>query len=108
MKRNDKLFAGHLAGNFVLPHDPAEKLVFIAGGIGVTPFASMIRDLLSRGERRPITVLFGNLTAADIAYNELLEQADEELDIRTVHILSDVGSLPSDWMGRTGFITRAL
>ena len=104
MKRNDKLFAGHLAGNFVLPRDPAEKLVFIAGGIGVTPFASMIRDLLARGERRPITVLFGNLTASDIAYKDLLEQADEELGIRTVHVLSDVGSLPNDWTGRTGFI----
>ena len=90
MKRDDELFAGHLAGNFVLPHEPTEKLVFIAGGIGVTPFASMIRDLLSRGERRPITVLFGNVTATDIAYKELLEQADEKLDIRTVHVLSDI------------------
>jgi ferredoxin-NADP reductase/Na+-translocating ferredoxin:NAD+ oxidoreductase RnfD subunit len=104
MKRNDKLFAGHLAGSFVLPDDPKEKLVFIAGGIGVTPFASMIRDLLSRGERRPITVLFGNLTASDIAYKELLDQAEAELDIRTVHVLSDVRKLPSDWTGRTGFI----
>lgn len=104
MKCNDKLFAGHLAGSFVLPDDRKKKLVFIAGGIGVTPFASMIRDLLSRGERRPITALFGNLTASDIAYKELLEQADRELGIRTVHVLSDVESLPSDWTGRTGFI----
>jgi ferredoxin-NADP reductase/Na+-translocating ferredoxin:NAD+ oxidoreductase RnfD subunit len=104
MKRDDKLFAGHLAGNFVLPHDPKEKLVFVAGGIGVTPFASMIRDLLSRRESRPITVLFGNLTDSDIAYKELLEQADKKLGIRTVHVLSDVGSLPVDGTGRTGFI----
>ena len=46
------------------------------------------------------------MTASDIAYRELLEQADEELGIRTVHVLSDVGSLPSDWTGRTGFINE--
>ena len=104
LKPKDALFAGHLAGSFVLPRDRNQKLVFVAGGIGVTPFVSMLRDLLGRREKRPIVVLFGNLTADDIAYRDLLERAEKELGVRTVHVLSEADKAPSGWKGRTGFI----
>ena len=42
----DKIVASQLAGDFVLPKDKNKKLVFIAGGIGITPFRSMIKYLL--------------------------------------------------------------
>src|SRR5690606_21264831 len=32
------IMAGHIAGDFVLPADASQKLVFIASGIGITPF----------------------------------------------------------------------
>ncbi len=49
-------------GDFTLPEDPRQKLVFIAGGIGITPFRSMIKYLIDTRQRRPITVFYANKT----------------------------------------------
>lgn len=35
----------NIEGSFVLPSDPDKPLVFIAGGIGITPFMSMLRSI---------------------------------------------------------------
>ncbi|MDE1925324.1 MAG: RnfABCDGE type electron transport complex subunit D [Patescibacteria group bacterium] len=85
MKPGDKISAAHLAGGFVLPKDKNKKLVFIAGGIGVTPFRSMVRYLLDIKEARPVTMLYANKTAADIAYKDIFDRAQDELGIKTVY-----------------------
>lgn len=89
MKKGDTISVSHLAGGFTLPRSKEKKLVFIAGGIGVTPFRSMLQYLLDTRERRPIVVFYANKTAADIAYKDVLERARRELGINTVHVLSD-------------------
>ena len=48
MVPGDVIYGSGLAGTFTLPRDRNEKLAFIAGGIGVTPFRSMIQDLVDR------------------------------------------------------------
>src|SRR5690606_33578640 len=58
MKEGDSLVAGQLSGDFVLPKDKNKKLVFIAGGIGVTPFRSMIQYLLTNREKRDIVLFY--------------------------------------------------
>jgi ferredoxin-NADP reductase len=88
MKAGDKISAAHLSGGFVLPKDPKKKLVFIAGGIGITPFRSMIHYLLDKGEARQIVLLYSNKTAADVAYKDVLDRAAAELGIRTIYVLT--------------------
>ena len=56
MPLGSEIVAGPLTGDFVLPTNASEKLVFIAGGIGVTPFRSMIHFLLDKKEKRTITL----------------------------------------------------
>lgn len=88
MQPGDTIQAGQVAGNFTLPSDPQAKLAFLAGGIGITPFRSMLRDLLDRGERRDITVLYGVSCNDHIAYRDVLEEAEAKLGIRTIHAVS--------------------
>jgi len=102
MKPGDEIVASQLAGEFVLPANQREKLVFMAGGIGITPFRSMIRYLLDRKERRPITVFYSNRTAPEIVYADVLEDARKELGVRTVYTLTDANCVPPDWQGETG------
>jgi ferredoxin-NADP reductase/Na+-translocating ferredoxin:NAD+ oxidoreductase RnfD subunit len=102
MMPGDEIVASQLAGEFVLPADKRTKLVFMAGGIGITPFRSMIKHLLDRAEKRQITVLYTNRTAPEIVYADLLAEADKRLGIRTLYTLTDVDSLPPDWQGATG------
>ena len=66
----------------------ATKLAFLAGGIGITPFRSMLQYLLDRNEARPIVVLYGNERQQDIAYRDVLDAARRELGIRTVHAVA--------------------
>jgi ferredoxin-NADP reductase len=88
LQPGEGIVAGQLAGDFVLPKDTKKKLVFIAGGIGVTPFASMIRDLLDRQEKRDITFIYSNRTIEDAAYIDLLDRADKELGMRIISVFS--------------------
>jgi ferredoxin-NADP reductase len=84
----DTILASQLAGNFTLPSNPATKLVFIAGGIGITPFRSMLQYLLDRQEARPIVVLYGTERQEDIAYRDVLDAARRELGIGTVYAVA--------------------
>jgi cytochrome-b5 reductase len=47
--------------------------VFLAGGAGITPFISIIRDLAARGDDSRQTLLFANKTSHDIICRNELE-----------------------------------
>ncbi len=88
MHPGDTIVASQLAGEFTLPKDSAQKLVFIAGGIGITPFRSMIQYLLDKHERRNIILIYSNKKTEDIAYRDILDRAGRELGIKTIYITS--------------------
>ncbi|MDB5182609.1 MAG: oxidoreductase [Candidatus Saccharibacteria bacterium] len=71
MKPGDKIAAGQLAGNFTLPTDSSKKLVFIAGGVGVTPFRSMAKYLTDTREQRDIVLFYLVSDAAELAYTDI-------------------------------------
>ena len=89
MEPGDTIHAAQLAGSFTLPANPDTKLAFLAGGIGITPFRSMLQYLLDRKERRGRS---SSSTATkrqqDIAYRDVLDAARRELGIRTVHAVA--------------------
>lgn len=105
---NDTIVAAQLAGDFVLPKDPNQPCVFIAGGIGITPYRSMIQYLMDQNERRPITLLYSARTLNDFAYRKLFERAHNQLGIVTICVPSDMASVPPDWTGERGLITPEL
>ena len=100
--QGDIVAASSLAGDFVLPADTQKKLVFIAGGIGVTPFRSMVKCLLDTGERRDIVFFYANRSEDEIAYKELFEEA-RGLGIRMVYVVNEASS---QWSGYKGFLTE--
>ena len=54
------------------PEDTA-PLVFIVGGIGITPCFSIIKDQLTRQTGRPLHLFYSNQTAVDIVFQEALD-----------------------------------
>ncbi|OWY01074.1 hypothetical protein B6V75_15765 [Thioclava sp. F1Mire-8] len=98
MQEGDPIYGSQIAGTFVLPRQREKKLLFIAGGIGITPFRSMIADLLERGEKRDIVLVYANRSADEIAYRELLTRARSELGMKVVYAVSgapgDASTLP--------------
>jgi ferredoxin-NADP reductase len=100
LQPGDRIVASQLAGGFTLPRNTRRKLAFIAGGIGVTPFRSMLDDLLERGEARDIIMLYGNNRLDEVAYADVLAAAREQLGIRTWYAVRDpAGATPDMTIG---------
>jgi len=78
-----------LGGDFTMPDDTSKKLVFIAGGIGVTPFRSMIKFMVDKKEKRDIIMLYSNKTAGDIVFKDLFDKAND-FGLGTVYVNTDV------------------
>ncbi len=104
LKPGDTIVAGQLAGDFTLPKDKNQKLVFVAGGIGITPFRSMIKYLLDKKEKRDIVLFYSNRTLSEVAYIDIFNQAQDMLGLRTVYTLTDLKNIPAEWAGLTGYI----
>src|SRR5271170_930232 len=85
--------------------NPADMHVLIAGGIGVTPMMSMLRSLADRGDRRPVTLLYGSRDWDSITFREELEALQARLNLTVVHVLANP---PDGWTGEQGFITADL
>jgi ferredoxin-NADP reductase len=99
-----KLLGGQIAGDFTLPNDTGRKLVFIAGGIGVTPFRSMLKYLLDTNQRRDIVMLYANRNANDFVYQDVLSEAQSRLGMRAVYTVTNQASVPANWAGARGRI----
>ncbi|NBD73955.1 hypothetical protein GVX82_02850 [Patescibacteria group bacterium] len=84
----DEVVAAQRAGDFLLPTDPSEKLAFVAGGIGITPFRSMTRFLIDTDDPRDITLLYANNTRAEICWQELWAEAAEHMPFSVVHAIA--------------------
>lgn len=80
--------AGSLGGDFIMPRDKKRKLAFLAGGIGVTPFASMARHCAAAGEPRDVILLYSSRRADEVAYQDVFANA-ARVGWRTVFVLSD-------------------
>ncbi len=105
LKSGDKIMAEGPYGEFVLPENKDKKLVFIAGGIGVTPFRSILKYLLSAGEKRDITLFYAANSAEEIVFSGLFKEAEENLGLKTVYA---VKTAPEGWQGETGHIDGSM
>ncbi len=106
---------GLIVGSEVAFAGPAGRLtyeggngmvVFIAGGIGITPVRSILRYLEDTGVPEKRVLFYANQCLEEIAFREELERMREENPLfELVHILQDP---PKGWKGPTGFITPEL
>ncbi len=108
MKWGQEITASNLAGDFVLPANPGKKCVLIAGGIGVTPFRSMIKYLLDTRQRRPLVLFYSVKTVDEILYRDVFDKAVRDLGIKVIYTLTDLQKIPAGWTGKTGRITAAM
>lgn len=86
-------------GNLTLKGLPAAKLVFIAGGVGVAPMLSLLRQLRIDNDTRPLQLIYGNRVAEQICHATELEGMARDLNLKVNHVL---GEPPEDWSGVSG------
>ncbi len=92
-----------VGGDFVLPKDAGQPLLLVAGGIGITPFASQLAHATKRGEQRDVVVAYATSTPGSLPYAALLEQSGARVVLFTPEAPS---SLPAGWQyGGAGRVT---
>lgn len=109
LQPGENIFASQLAGDFILPSDPSEKIVMIAGGIGITPFRSQIKYLLDKQEHRDVVLIYSASRWQELVYQELWQEATKKIGLKLIQLCSgSAENLPKNWPGKMGRVTSKL
>jgi len=86
-------------GSFVLPAETDVPYVFIAGGIGITVFRSMLRYISHEGLGHRVTLVYSNRDRASTAFLDELEELSAKSDgrLRLLTTMTD----DANWTGET-------
>jgi ferredoxin-NADP reductase len=99
-------------GKFVLHDDYSKSAVFLSGGIGVTPFRSMIKNATDKRLPVKIALFDSNRNEQNILYkDEFDEWANINQNLLIVYtITGEEGSSPpaSEWKGERGRIDKSM
>ncbi|MDD5218424.1 MAG: FAD-dependent oxidoreductase [Candidatus Omnitrophica bacterium] len=101
LKPGDAVNVAYPFGKFVLDGE-YPRIVFLSGGIGITPIRSMAKFVIDKNLGTDMVLLYGNNTRQDIAFKEdfdAMRQSDSKL--RVVHVLWHPDS---EWRGRCGLM----
>ena len=80
---------------------------FMIGGVGVSPFMSMLRYIATTGKTPKITLIWGNRDEKALVYEEELKHIVERIGLRVVHVFSHLDE-KSTWKGYRGFINESI
>ena len=75
LKIGDEIIGSHVGGDFVLPKDTSTPLVFVAGGIGITPFISMISEICKSNIKYNLALYYFVSDNKEVAYPDALRLA---------------------------------
>jgi ferredoxin-NADP reductase len=66
-------------GNFVLPEDTSRPYVFVAGGIGITVFRSMLRYIADTGAPYRVTLIYSNRDQESTPFLDEVQELDSRI-----------------------------
>jgi ferredoxin-NADP reductase len=85
-------------GSFLLPEDTDAEYVFVAGGIGITVFRSMLRFIADEQLPYRVTLVYSNRDRESTAFLDELEELERRIDgLRVILTMTD----EEGWEGET-------
>lgn len=101
LEPGDTLEMSGTEGDFTLPAKPGRELVLVAGGIGVTPYRSMIKYLSDRGDNPyRLHLLYAANSPGELAFRDLFDGGLPKLKVTYL-----VRESSDDWQGETGILS---
>src|SRR6185312_16378077 len=95
------------AGKFFFAGHEADKIVLIAGGIGITPMMSVVRSLTDRGWAGQMYLVFSVRKKEDIVFaHEIMDLQERHENLHVLITLTN--ETDSAWTGKRGQITKEL
>jgi ferredoxin-NADP reductase len=94
-------------GKFTLDPDDERPAVMIAGGIGITPFLSMLRQATGERLRRKLYLFYSNRTPRSAPFlQELRELEMRNPQFRLIATMTDLNESGEHWDGTRGFVNK--
>ncbi|MHC4750407.1 MAG: FAD/NAD(P)-binding protein [Planctomycetota bacterium] len=101
-------FRGPYGNWFPIDQMQGKNLLFVAGGIGLAPLNSLIRNCLDlRDQFKDISILYGARSVDDLVYKERLDTWQQMKDVQTLYTVDPGGETP-EWKGEVGFVPTVL
>lgn len=98
LRVGDEVEAEEPKGSFLLPEDTSAEYVFVAGGIGITVFRSMLRYVADTGEPYRVTLVCSNRDRESTPFLDELEELERRIPgLRVVLTMTDEPA----WEGET-------
>lgn len=95
-------------GSLILHNNAARAAVFIAGGIGITPFMSMLRHAEEAGLAHRLVLLYSNRRPEDAAFlDDLLDLERRNTHFRLIATMTQMNRSEQAWTGAQGVIDAA-
>ena len=105
LKISDRVKLKGPMGIFVLKED-AKEIIFLGGGIGITPFRNMIKYATDKKLPIKLTLIYSNKTSNDIVYkNEWPIFEKQNPNFKVVNTITDN---TKGWNGMTGRINEGM
>jgi ferredoxin-NADP reductase len=96
-------------GNFTLHKNPDRPAVFLAGGIGITPFFSISVQAARDRLLRQLYLFYSNRRPEDAAFlAALLDVAGQNPNFHFVPSMTEMEKSKMEWKGERGFINREM
>lgn len=109
LKEGDVVSGAGPRGDFVLDEETSEPQVFLAGGIGITPFRSFIKYAVDKGFKTPIHLIYSNSTPEEITFKSELDQwGSGNPNLTISYTITKPEESTTPWNGLTGRIDAAM
>ncbi len=96
-------------GAFALHEDASKPAVMLAGGIGVVPAYSMIKDATERKLPHKIFLFYSNRRPEDAPYLDELQQLEKQNpSFKLIATMTEPEKSAQSWQGETGFINHSM
>ena len=101
LKVGDEVEVEPPKGVYVLPEDTTPHYVFVAGGIGITVFRSMLRYIADTAEPYRVTLVYSNRDRAGTAFLDELSELEQRIPgLRVVLTMTE----DEGWEGESRFV----
>ena len=96
-------------GDFTLPDNAKRSLVFITGGIGVTPVRSMLLHAIANKLPQHMTLFYANRRPEDAAFlDELTQACANRTNTTLIATMSQAAQSSLPWQGEQGYVDQAM
>lgn len=96
-------------GSLALPADRSVPAVLIAGGIGITPFVSILRQATQDGLAQPLILIYSNRRPEDAAFLGELQQLEKRnANFRLIATMTRMEKSARPWAGERGKVDEDL